>query len=99
MQLCLPADAVRHPCLHQLRRGRDLGTSPTRRSSADDAVTGRISYPTAVQLEDESIFAFYGINKACEPLPEEEKINGENIRVYLGGSRFHQDWVRPEPVC
>ena len=63
----------------------------------DDAVTGRISYPTAVQLEDESVFAFYGINKACEPLPEEQKISGDNIRVYLAGSRFHQDWVRSEP--
>ena len=65
----------------------------------DDAVNGRISYPTAVQLEDDSVFAFYGINKACEPLPEEEKINGDNVRVYLAGSRFHQDWVRPEPAC
>ena len=63
----------------------------------DDAATRAITYPTSVQLEDESIFTVYGINKSVPPLPEEEKIRGENIRIYVGGTRFTEDWVGPEP--
>ena len=63
----------------------------------DDGVTTSISYPTAVQLEDESIFAVYGINKSCPPLPEVEKIRDLDIRMYVAGTRFTEDFVRPQP--
>ena len=61
----------------------------------DDGVIGSISYPTAVQMEDESIFVIYGINKPVPPLPETERLGGLDLRMYVAGSRFAEDFVRP----
>ena len=63
----------------------------------DDATATSISYPTAVQLDDGSIFAVYGINKPCPPLPEAEQIRDLDIRMYVAGTRFTEDFVRAEP--
>ena len=51
----------------------------------DDAVSGAISYPSAVQLPDDSIFVYYGTNKP----------DGDGVRVYAAGSCFTENFVRP----
>ena len=70
----------------------DIGNEKVLR---DDAVDGSISYPTAVHMEDQSIFVIYGINKPVPPLLETEKLGGLDIRMYVAGSRFTEDFVQP----
>ena len=51
----------------------------------DDAVNGGISYPSAAQLSDGSIFCYYATNKP----------DGDGTRMYAAGSCFSEDFVRP----
>ena len=59
----------------------------------DDSVHGGISYPTAVQLDDDSIFVAYGVNKRSDSSPPEEVIDDIPARRYVAGSRFTEDYV------
>jgi len=59
----------------------------------DDSAHGSISYPTAVQLDDDSIFVAYGVNKRSATSPPEEVIDGVPARRYVAGSRFTEDFV------